>query len=211
MMSKANGRIRILIADDHLVVRMGIAAIIELEQDLEVVGEAVDGEQAVQLSAKLNPDVIILDLMMPKLDGATVAAAIRSAQPDTKILILSSFCESEEMKRALDAGVDGALTKDSNKRTLLAAIRGIASGQKAICPEVRNARDSHLIAPTLSARQTAILEYVAKGLNNKEIARQIGIGPDCVKAHLKAAFARLGVSSRSEAVATAIREHLLRP
>ena len=205
-----DSRIRILIADDHLVVRMGLAAIIGIEKDMTVVGEACDGREAVRLAAALKPDVIVMDLMMPKLGGADATEAILKANPAAKILILTTFGTSDELRRALNAGAVGALVKDSAYKQLIGAIQHTASGKRIIGPEIERQLKASEQEPELTPRQIEILTYVAKGLNNREIARQIGIGPDCVKAHLKTAFSRLGAASRSEAVAIALRTGHLR-
>ena len=206
-----DSKTRILIADDHLVVRMGLSAIIGIEKDMTVVGEACDGQEAVRLAATLKPDVIVMDLMMPKLGGADATEAILKADPAAKILILTTFGTSDELRRALDAGAVGALVKDSAHDQLIAAIRHAASGDLTISPEIKRQLKASEQEPQLTSRQIEILTYVAKGLNNREIAEQIGIGTDCVKAHLKTAFARLGAASRSEAVVLALRGQLLNP
>ena len=203
-------KIRILLADDHLVVRMGLAAIIGIEKDFELAGEAGNGREAVRLAAELDPDVIIMDLMMPQMDGVEATERIFRQNPDAKILILTTFGASEDIRRALDAGAIGAMVKDSAHAELIDAIHATARGERTLSPSIRSQLRTSDSAPSLTPRQLEILSYVAKGLNNREIAPLIGIGPDCVKAHLKTAFARLGVASRSEAVAIAIREHLLK-
>ena len=203
-------KIRILLADDHLVVRMGLAAIIGIEKDLELAGEAGNGQDAVRLAAELNPDVIIMDLMMPKLDGVRAIERILKENPDQKVLILTTFGASEDIKRALNAGAIGAVVKDSAHAELIDAIRATARGERTLSPSIKSQLKTSDSAPNLTPRQIEILSYVAKGLNNREIAPLIGIGPDCVKAHLKTAFARLGAASRSEAVAIAIQKHLLK-
>ena len=205
-----NRKTRILIADDHLVVRLGLAAIIGIEKDMAVIGEACDGREAVRLAAMLKPDMIVMDLMMPKLGGADATETILRANPDAKILILTTFGTSDELRRALDAGAVGALVKDSAHGQLIGAIRHAASGDLTISPEIKRQLKASEQEPELTSRQIEILTYVAKGLNNREIADLIEIGPDCVKAHLKTAFARLGAASRSEAVAIALRKGLLR-
>ena len=201
--------LRILIADDHLVVRMGLAAIISIERDMEVVGEAADGAEAVKLAAELHPDVVIMDIMMPKLDGVAATAEIRKRNPETQILILTTFGTSDDLRRALDVGAIGALVKDSAQTELVSAIRECAAGRKIISPAIARQLQSEMPKIELSPRQLEMLNYVAKGFNNAEIANMVGIGRDCVKAHLSAAFTRLNASSRSEAVAIAIRLGLL--
>ena len=209
MSSKSNRKIRVMLADDHLVVRMGLAAIISIERDMELVGEAADGLAAVKLAAELKPDVVIMDIMMPKLDGVAATAEIHKRNPNTRILVLTSFGTSEDLRRALASGATGALVKDSAQTELVSAIRECAAGKKTISPSIARQLKCEMPKTELSPRQLEMLSYVAKGFNNAEIASMVGIGRDCVKAHLSAAFTRLGASSRSEAVAIAIRENLI--
>ena len=204
-----NRKISILLADDHLVVRMGLAAIIGIEKDLVLAGEACDGLEAVRLAAELKPDVIVMDLMMPRLGGVEATERILKADPSAKIMILTTFGSSDKLRRALDAGAIGALVKDSAHAELIDAIRSVAVGKPTFSPAIERQLKAEGPEVDLTPRQIDILKYVANGLSNKEIAPLIGVGPDCVKAHLKAAFARLGATSRSEAVAIAIRLHLL--
>ena len=210
MSSRAGRKTRVMLADDHLVVRMGLAAIIRIERDMEVVGEAADGAEAVRLAAELRPDVVIMDIMMPKLDGVAATAEIRKSNPETQILILTTFGTSDDLRRALEAGATGALVKDSAQTELVSAIRECAAGKKTISPAIARQMQCEMPRIELSPRQLEMLNYVAKGFNNTEIANMVGIGRDCVKAHLSAAFTRLGAASRSEAVAIAIRLGLLR-
>ncbi len=202
-------KIRVMLADDHLVVRMGLAAIISIERDMELVGEAADGVEAVRRAAELRPDVVIMDIVMPRLDGVAATSEILKSSPDTKILILTTFGTSEDLRRALDAGATGALVKDSAQTELVSAIRKCAAGEKTLSPSIARQLKCETPRICLSPRQLEVLRYVAKGFNNTEIASMTGIGRDCVKAHLSAAFTRLNAASRSEAVAIAIRLGLL--
>ena len=195
---------RILLADDHLVVRMGLAAIIDCEKDLSVVGEAEDGAKAVEMARTLKPDVVVMDLMMPRMNGADATAAIRSECPDAKVLVLTTFSDSGDVRRALDAGASGAIVKDTSYDGLIAAIRTAAAGRRIVSPEIEGAISAKSDAPKLSTRQIEILRLAAKGLSYGEISRLLNIGIDCVKSHMRPAFVRLDAATRSEAVATAI-------
>ena len=202
--------LRILIADDHLVVRMGLSALISLEPGMSVVGEAEDGESALELVRRHHPDVVIMDVMMPQMNGVEATARIASDFPDVHILILTTFSASEEVVKALDAGADGAIVKDSSQRDLISAIHAVADGKRVISPEISRTIAGVSQKPQLSERHRVILDYVAKGLSNPDIGKLLGIGPDCVKAHLKIIYSRLGVATRAEAVAFALRENLLK-
>ena len=203
-------KIKVLLADDHIVVRMGLNAIINLESDLEVVGEAGNGEEALKLTAKLNPDVAIVDLMMPKMNGVDTTTAISKDFKNTKVLILTSFSDSNEVGRAIATGALGVLAKDSSHADIISAIREVAAGKESISSEIAAAVSVKENRPQLSPRQIEILHYAAKGLTNADISRFLGIGVDCVKAHMKTAFSRLGASNRSEAVAIALSKNLLK-
>ena len=205
-----SNKIKILIADDHQIVRMGLTTIFAKETDLEVVGEARNGIEAVRFARELNPDIILMDLLMPKKRGADATAEILTATPSAKVLILTTFGESEEVKRALDAGASGALIKDTPHTKLVAAIRAVAKGKRIISPEIQQNLSNQSAAPELSARQLEILKFIAEGLTTKAISDRLEIGPDGVNAHLRAIFSKLGASSRTEAVATALRKHLLK-
>ena len=202
-------KIRVLLADDHLVVRMGLAAIISFEKDLKLVGEASDGEEAVRKAAELRPDVIVMDLMMPLLDGASATARIRAANPGAKVLVLTTFGGSEEMKRALEAGAAGALVKGAQKKDLLSAIRRIAAGERVISDEIARAIVM-LPSGDLSERQIEVLRLAAKGLSNRDIAKVLGVSLDCIKEHLKLVFARFNAATRTEAVAIAVARGFVR-
>lgn len=195
---------RILIADDHLVVRMGLAAIIDCENDLSVVGEAEDGAKAVELVKSLKPDVVVMDLMMPRMNGADATAAIKRECPNTRVLVLTTFSGSGDVRRALDAGASGAIVKDTSYDGLIAAIRTVSAGGNVLSSEIEGVILAKADAPKLSTRQIEILRLAAKGLSYGEIARLLNIGIDCVKSHMRTAFARLDASTRSEAVAKAL-------
>ena len=202
-------KIKILLADDHLVVRMGLAAIISFEKDLKLVGEASDGEEAVRKAAELRPDVIVMDLMMPLLDGAAATARIRAADPEAKVLVLTTFGGSEEMKRALEAGAAGALVKGAQKKDLLSAIRRIAVGERVVSAEIARAIEM-LPSGELSERQVEVLRLAAKGFSNRDIAKMLGVSLDCIKEHLKLVFTRFNAATRTEAVAIAVARGFVR-
>ena len=205
-----NDKITILLADDHQIVRMGLSTVIRLENDMDVIGEARNGDEAVRRAKELHPDVIVMDLMMPKRDGADATAAIVRTNPTAKILILTTFGASERVKVALDAGALGAIVKDTPYTDIIKAIRRTAAGECVISKDIRHALEATPDVPELSERQLKVLQYVAQGLTTKTISERLGIGPDGVNAHLRTIFAKLGVSSRTEAVAIALRKHLLK-
>ncbi|MCR5752891.1 MAG: response regulator transcription factor [Kiritimatiellae bacterium] len=200
---------RILFADDHQIVREGLSRLIDREDGLQIVAEAENGLEAVRLARELSPDLIILDLRMPMMDGAAAATEILRNDPNAKILLLTSFATAAEVKVAIDAGVLGAIVKDSSSEMLIEAIRATASGKKHISSEIAGIIAEKRLAPTLSSRQKDILRLVAKGFNNDEIAERVGITRHGVKAHLAIAFERLGASSRAEAASIALSLELI--
>ena len=205
-----SNKIKILIADDHQIVRMGLTTIFAKEPDFDVVGEARNGVEAVRLVRELDPDIVLMDLLMPKKNGADATAEILVANPSAKVLILTTFGESDEVRRALDAGACGALIKDTPHTKLVASLRAAARGKTVISPEIQQNLSEQSAPPALSDRQLAILRLVADGLTSKAIATRLEIGPDGVNAHLRTIFSKLGASSRSEAVAIALRKQLIR-
>jgi len=198
-------KIRILLSDDHLVVRMGLALMIGRQSDMELVGEAENGEAAVRLAREVAPDVVIMDLQMPVMDGATATGRIRAENPDVKILVLTTFGATADTARALDAGALSVLSKETSQESLLKAIRATAHGESVIDDDIRASVEMSRAAPKLSARQIEILDYASRGFGNAEIAKLIGISPDGVKKHLKVIYAAFGASTRAEASAMAIR------
>lgn len=201
---------RILLADDHAVVRAGLAAILGFEEDFVVVGEAADGLQAVRQTLALKPDVVIMDLLMPVLNGAEATARIAAAAPQSRVLILTSYGTSEDLGRALAAGACGAVLKTVSNEALAAAIRAVAAGRPVVAPEIARMIADEPPTAELTERQREILASATRGLTNEEIARQFGITASCVKQHLSSVFAKLGVANRAEAIAYALRKQLLK-
>lgn len=203
-------RIRILVADDHSVVRMGITALLEAEPDMEVVGEAEDGEEAVKAATALKPDVAILDIFMPVVDGIEATRRIRSSAPGVRILILTTSSVSDDIASAIEAGASGALLKSSSNAKLIAAIRDVAAGRRSVSDEIRKMLMEDPPIQDLTPRQMEILHSVTRGLTNLDIAKQFNLREDSVKEHVSNIFAKLGATNRSEAVAIALRKHLLK-
>ena len=204
-------RLNILIADDHAIVRDGLAAIIRFQKDLCVVGEAEDGEAAVQKAQELHPDVVVMDLMMPNMNGVEATAAIKRILPKTQILLLTSYGTSAELARAFRNGATGAITKTLPKDELLSAIRNVAAGVRVVSSEIEQTLKEDAAMPELTPRQLAILHSLTRGLTNDDIAHQFGLSKAGVKFHLLNIFRKLNVSNRTEAVGLASRKHLFQP
>ena len=203
-------KIKILIADDHMIVRLGLAALFSHEKDMQVLGEAEDGLQAVDMAQKLHPDVIVMDLMMPGLDGVGATRKIKEIAPDARILILTSYSTSDGIAHALDADADGAVLKTSDDASMLTAIRTIAAGERFVSTEIQNLLAVDPPAKELSPRQKDVLDSMIRGLTNKNIAEQLGIGEGRVEAHINAIFSKINAANRAEAVAIALRKQLLK-
>ena len=203
-------KIRILLADDHAIVRMGLSSLLGMQDDFEVVGDAEDGEAAVANALRLRPDVVIMDLMMPKRNGAEATAEIHAALPETKILILTTFGTSDGIANALNSGATGALMKNAPNARLVESIRAIAGGARVISEEIERLMEEDPPAKALTPRQMQILEGMTRGLTNQDIATELGIREDRVKGHINTIFEKLGAANRTEAVAIAFRKHLLR-
>ena len=203
-------RSRILIADDHALLRMGLASLIGYQKDLEVVGEAKNGVEAVRLAADLKPDLVIMDLMMPDMNGAEATRRIHENDPKARILILTSFGDSIDVVQALDNGASGVVLKDTPNDTLLNVMRNVAGGHTFVQPEIRQILDESPEKTILTPRQQEILHSAARGLSTEDIAKQFDISVDGVKKHFMAIFAKLNAATRSEAVAIALRKHLLK-
>lgn len=207
-MPKLKSKITVIIADDHLVVRMGLSAIISLEADMTVVGEADTGINAVKLARQKSPDVVVMDLMMPEMNGAEATAKIIKDNPKTKVIILTSYATASELKQAFSAGAVSALVKTSSQTEIIAAIRDTIKGRRIVSEEIERALYQAQSNLSLSPRQIEILKLVANGLTNQDIARILGIGIETVKDHLRTIFSNLGVVSRAEAVSLALNNKL---
>ena len=203
-------KVRVLIADDHSVVRMGLASLLGTAKNVEVVGEAINGDEAVRKALKLRPDVVVMDLVMPRKDGVAATEEILAAAPETKVLILTTFGTSDDIARALKAGATGAIMKSATNRELLAAVQSIAQGRRFVSAEVEGILANDPPIPELSQRQREILESIARGLTNREIATQLDISLESVKSHVKVILEKLEASSRTEAAAIAQRKNLLK-
>lgn len=202
-------KIRVLIADDHAIVRIGLVALLETDSDIEVVGEADDGEVAVRKALKLKPDVVVMDLMMPVLDGIAATRELRERLPSAKVLALTTSSVSDDLQHAIDAGASGVVTKSSVGTRLLSAIKSVAVGRKTVAPEVSKLLSVDPPVQPLTPRQAEVLGFLVRGLTNSDIARQLGISVERVKDHLNAIFAKIGAANRVEAVAIALRKHLV--
>lgn len=202
--------IRILLADDHTIVRMGLASLIACESDMAVVGEAANGEEAVRLARELRPDVVIMDLMMPVLSGAEATKAIRAENPSVRIVILTSFGQSADLAAAVRNGASATILKGTDPQELTAAIRAVFRGRRVIPKDVLDLVDEDAEIASLTDRQTEILEAVTRGLSNPEIARMFGISETCVKKHVQAVCQKLKAGNRAEAASIALRKNLLK-
>ena len=204
------GKIRILLADDHMLMRMGLSALFTTVQDMEIVGEARNGRQAVELADSLKPDAVIMDLMMPEMTGSEATRLIHEAHPDIKIVILTTFGTSTELAKAVGNGAVGVLLKDTVDMDLVSTIRFVVAGNQVIPTHLLRQIEQDNALTKLSARKLEILSAVAQGRSNSDIARQFGLSEITVKKHLSAIFESLGVSNRAEAVALALRKQLLK-
>jgi two-component system, NarL family, response regulator YdfI len=205
--------IRILIADDHLIIREGLRLILETEDDFELVGEAADGAEALRQAAVAQPDVILMDLRMPGMDGLTAIERLQVEQPQIAVVILTTFNEDELMRRGLRAGARGYLLKDTDRQTLFNNIRAAAHGETLLKPEImarllaqppsHPTNSASLSSQELTEREREVLAGVGHGERSKEIALRLGITERTVKAHLASIYSKLGVDSRAGAIAAA--------
>jgi DNA-binding NarL/FixJ family response regulator len=203
-------KIKILVADDHAFLRVGLNTMLNAQPDMAVVGEAGNGRDAVARAKELRPDIVVMDLIMPKLDGAEATRQIVEVLPDTKVVILTSYGTSSDLVRAITNGAVGAQMKGSPVETLLKAIRVVASGGKAIAGEIQRFLREDTAPTDLSKRQREVLIGVSQGRTSDQIAVELGISVSAVKQHITAACEKLGASSRAEAVTIAMRRNLLK-
>ncbi|HJZ95097.1 MAG TPA: response regulator transcription factor [Candidatus Solibacter sp.] len=208
-MSETNGKIRILVAEDHLVARVGVTTIVNMQPDMEVIAEAANGQQAVELFRSYRPDVALLDLRMPVMGGVQAAQMIRAEFPNARMVALTTYGGDEDIRRALAAGVQAYLTKDVLHDELLKAIRAVYSGQTYLPAAVAASLAAQLPRPDLSAREVQVLELIVRGLANKQIAYSLNIAEHTVKNHVKNILSKLGVQDRTQAATAAIQRGII--
>jgi len=203
-------KIKVFVTDDHALVRMGLIALLKMESDLDVVGEAEDGRTAVSKVMQLKPDVVVMDLMMPGMDGIDATRQLHEMLPSAKTLILTTSSSSTDIANALRSGAAGAILKSAANAELLTAIRAIAHGERYVSPTIQTLLSENPPIPTLTDKQREILQSITRGLTNPDIAKQFGISLASVKDHINLIFSKLGAANRSEAVTIALRNHLLK-
>lgn len=206
--------IRVMLVDDHTMVRRGLATFLSVFDDLELAGEAADGDEAIQLCARLLPDIVLMDIIMPNIDGVTATRAIRQRFPTVQVIALTSFAEEELVQNALQAGAISYLLKDVSADELAQAIRAAHTGRGTFAPEAAQALAHAAVQPPppghdLTAREQAVLALLVEGLNNTEIAARLVVSPSTIKSHVSHILRKLGVSSRTEAAALAVRHRLI--
>ncbi len=213
-MLNASKPIRVLLVDDHLMVRRGLATFLQIFDDLELVGEAPDGETALTMCAEAQPDVVLMDMIMPEMDGVTATGFIRQRFPAVQVIALTSFKEQKLVHDALQAGAISYLLKDISAEKLATAIREAHGGHSTLSPEVTQAlvqasTQVPAVGHDLTDRELEVLVLLVKGLNNSEIAEKLFVSPSTIKSHVSNILSKFEVSSRTEAVALAVRHHLV--
>lgn len=203
-------KIKVLIVDDHAIVRMGMVALINAQPNLEVVGEAKNGELGVKAALKLNPDVIVMDLLMPVKDGVEATRDIIAARPDSKILVLTTSTTASELAAALEAGAFGIIPKTTSNQSLLSAIRSVAVGKRVVTTEINEIIANDEPIQDLTQHQLDMLTSIVRGLTNADIAKQFDVSENTIRKATSTIFSKLGVANRTEATALAIRKKLVK-
>jgi two-component system, NarL family, response regulator LiaR len=213
-----SGAIGVLIVDDHAVVREGLRTFLGVQDGIEVVGEAADGAEAIREAERLRPDVVLIDLLMPRLDGAAAMRELRRRLPATKAIVLTSFADDERLLPAIEAGASGYLLKNAEPQEVVRAIRAAHAGEALLDPAVAARLVAAIAQPAgepprerLTPREREVLALIARGLSNKLIARELGIAEKTVKTHVGHLLAKLGVSGRTQAALYAVRAGLAEP
>jgi two-component system, NarL family, response regulator LiaR len=215
-MTDSKNLIRVMLVDDHTVVRSGLGAFLTAFDDFELVGEAASGERAVLLCQQVKPDVVLMDLMMPGMDGATATKLIREKHPEIQVIALTSFKERDLVEKALQAGAIGYLLKDVSADELAKAIRSAAAGKPTLAPEAAQVLIQSTRAPVpkpgidLTEREREVLAHMIDGLNNNQIAERLGVSVSTVKFHVSSILSKLNASTRTEAVSIALQNHLVK-
>ena len=203
--------IRVLIADDHAVVRQGLRTFLDLQEDIEVVGEAADGAEALDAAERLAPDVVLLDLVMPGIDGIEAIRRLRERAPDARAIVLSSFVDDDKLFPAVRAGAAGYLLKDVQPQEIVEAIRTVHGGGALLHPQVAARLLEELTEDPLTPREREVLVLIGRGMPNKLIARELSLSEKTVKAHVSSILGKLGVTDRTQAALYAVREGLVGP
>jgi len=206
---KRDGKIGILVADDHFIVRMGLIALVNTESSMVIVGEAADGHQAVELFGKHKPDLVLMDLRMPIKDGIQATIEIRGQDPYARVLMLTTFDGDTDIHKALQAGAQGYVLKNATGQELIPAIQAVASGQRWIPKEIAKRLASRKLFEELTPREVQVLQLLVKGSANKQIGEHLSISEHTVKDHLKSVFGKLQVEDRTEAVTAAIQRGII--
>ncbi len=209
----SSDRIRVFVVDDHPMIRNGLSAMIDAEDDLQRVGEAADGEEALRLVPSAAPDVVLMDLVMPRMDGIAAIAALSPRLPRTRFVILTSLVDPAEVDRAIDAGASGYVLKNASSHELVTVIRTAHAGRRTLAPEVTDAliakRQQRSPGADLTQRERELLVLMTRGMNNQQIAEELGIAMPTVKFHITNILSKLQVDNRTEAVLIALKHKLV--